>query len=79
MEPLEVRLRNVVTRGEPPLETVTGRSLVGITSRESLERIATLVDVEAFRRRQAEARTQGRYLGLGPGDLHRGGPWSPDT
>jgi carbon-monoxide dehydrogenase large subunit len=65
MEPLEVRLRNVVTRGEPPLETVTGRSLVGLTSRESLERIAELVDVEAFRRRQAEARTQGRYLGLG--------------
>ena len=65
MEPLEVRLRNVVTRGEPPLETVTGRSLVGVTSRESLEHIAKLVDVEAFRRQQAEARTQGRYLGLG--------------
>jgi aerobic carbon-monoxide dehydrogenase large subunit len=65
MEPLEVRLRNVVTRGEPPLETVTGRSLVGVTSRESLERIAKLIDVEAFRREQAQARTQGRYLGLG--------------
>ncbi len=65
MEPLEVRLRNVVTRGEPPLETVTGRSLIGITSRESLERIAELVDVEGFRLRQAEARAQGRYLGLG--------------
>ena len=44
---------------------MTGRSLVGITSRESLERIAKLVDVETFRRRQAEARAQGRYLGLG--------------
>jgi carbon-monoxide dehydrogenase large subunit len=65
MEPLEVRLRNVVTRGEPPLEMVTGRSLAGVTSRESLERVAKLVDVEAFRRRQTEARAQGRYLGLG--------------
>ena len=65
MEPLEVRLRNVVTRGEPPLQMLTGRSLVGVTSRESLDRIAALVDVEAFRRRQAEARAQGRYLGLG--------------
>jgi carbon-monoxide dehydrogenase large subunit len=56
MEPLQVRLRNVVTRGEPPLEMVTGRSLAGVTSRESLERIAALVDVESFRRRQTEAR-----------------------
>jgi carbon-monoxide dehydrogenase large subunit len=65
MEPLQVRLRNVVTRGEPPLEMVTGRSLAGVTSRESLERIAALVDVESFRRRQTEARAEGRYLGLG--------------
>ena len=65
MEPLEVRRRNIVTRGEPPLEMVTGRSLVGVTSRESLERIAGMVDLESFRRRQADARAEGRYLGLG--------------
>jgi carbon-monoxide dehydrogenase large subunit len=65
LEPIEVRLRNVVTRGEPPLEMVTGRSLSGVTSRESLERVAALVDVAGFRRRQAEARERGRYLGLG--------------
>ena len=65
LEPLEVRRRNVVTRGEPPLEMVTGRSLAGVTSRESLERIAAMVDVDAFRRRQAQARAEGRYLGLG--------------
>src|ERR1700749_891746 len=52
MDPLEVRLRNVVTRGEPPLQMVNGRSLVGVTARESLERIAKVVDVEGFRRRQ---------------------------
>jgi carbon-monoxide dehydrogenase large subunit len=65
MEPLEVRRRNVVTRGEPPLEMVTGRSLAGVTSRESIERVAALIDVDGFRRRQAEARAEGRYLGLG--------------
>ena len=65
MEPVEVRLRNVVTRGEPPLTMLTGRSLAGVTSRESLEHIAAVVDVDAFRRRQTEARAQGRYLGLG--------------
>jgi carbon-monoxide dehydrogenase large subunit len=65
LEPLDVRLRNVVTRGEPPLEMVTGRSLAGVTARESLEAIASKVDLAAFRRRQAEARSAGRYLGLG--------------
>jgi carbon-monoxide dehydrogenase large subunit len=65
MEPLEVRLRNVVTRGEPPLEMVTGRSLAGVTSRESLEHIAARLDLDSFRRRQSEARAQGRYLGVG--------------
>jgi carbon-monoxide dehydrogenase large subunit len=65
LEPLDVRLRNVVTRGEPPLEMVTGHSLAGVTARESLERMGAMVDLPAFRRRQAEAREEGRYLGLG--------------
>jgi carbon-monoxide dehydrogenase large subunit len=65
LEPLDVRLRNVVTRDQPPLETVTGRSLVGVTSRESLERVEEMIDLPAFRSRQAEARAEGRYLGLG--------------
>jgi carbon-monoxide dehydrogenase large subunit len=38
---------------------------VGVTSKESLERVAQLVDFPAFRRRQAQARAQGRYLGVG--------------
>ncbi len=65
LEPLEVRLRNVVTRGDPPLRMVTGRSLAGVTSRESLDTIARKVDLPEFRRVQADARKEGRYLGLG--------------
>ncbi len=74
MDPLEVRLRNVVTRGEPPLQMVNGRSLVGVTARESLERIAKVVDVEGFRRRQEAARAEGRYLGLGMATYLEGAP-----
>ena len=44
---------------------ITGRSLVGVTARESLERMAELVDLPAFRKRQAAARAEGRYLGIG--------------
>ena len=64
-DPYEIRMRNVVTRGEEPTAMVTGRSLDGVTVRESLERVAELVDLPAFRRRQEAARAEGRYLGLG--------------
>jgi carbon-monoxide dehydrogenase large subunit len=65
LEPIEVRRRNVARRGEEPKRMVTGRSLAGVTVAESLDRIADLVDLPAFRRRQAESREQGRYLGVG--------------
>ncbi len=64
-EPLEIRLRNVVTRGEEPTHMVTGASLDGVTAKESLEKMAATVDLTAFRERQAAARAQGRYLGIG--------------
>jgi carbon-monoxide dehydrogenase large subunit len=65
LDPVEIRLRNVAPRTDPPAMMVTGRPLVGVTSKESLERVTQLVDFPAFRRRQAEARAQGRYLGIG--------------
>ncbi|HUK77349.1 MAG TPA: xanthine dehydrogenase family protein molybdopterin-binding subunit, partial [Thermoleophilia bacterium] len=65
LDPLEIRLRNAAPRTDPPAVMITGRPLVGVTSRESLERVAQLVDFPGFRRRQAEARAQGRYLGIG--------------
>jgi carbon-monoxide dehydrogenase large subunit len=85
LDPLEIRLRNVAPRTDPPAVMITGRPLVGVTSRESLERITQLVDFPAFRRRQAEARAQGHYLGIGmatfieaaPGPREPGGPSGP--
>jgi carbon-monoxide dehydrogenase large subunit len=65
LDPFEIRLRNLAPRTDPPAAMITGRSLVGITTQESLERLAQRVDLPAFRRRQAEARAQGRYLGIG--------------
>jgi len=65
LDPLEIRLRNAAPRTDPPVVMLTGRPLAGVTTRESLERVAELVDIPAFRRRQAKARAQGRYLGIG--------------
>ena len=81
LDPLEIRLRNVAPRADPPAVMLTGRPLVGVTTRESLERVAELVDIPAFRRRQAEARSQGKYLGLGIATFIEAapGPRSPEA
>jgi carbon-monoxide dehydrogenase large subunit len=80
LDPLDLRLRNVAPQSDPPALMVTGRPLAGVTTGESLERVAELVDVPAFRRRQAEARTRGRYLGIGMATFIEAapGPRSPD-
>src|SRR5258708_6909619 len=80
LDPLEIRLRNVAPRTDPPAIMITGRPLAGVTTRESLERIAQLVDFPAFRRRQAEARARGRYLGIGVATFIEAapGPRSPE-
>jgi carbon-monoxide dehydrogenase large subunit len=80
LDPLEIRLRNVAPRTDPPAIMITGRPLVGVTTRESLERLAQVVDFPAFRRRQAEARARGRYLGIGVATFIEAapGPRSPE-
>ena len=85
LDPFEIRQRNVAPRTDPPATMITGRPLVGVTTQESLERIAQLVDIPAFRRRQAEERARGRYLGIGlatfieaaPGPRPPEGPQGP--
>jgi aerobic carbon-monoxide dehydrogenase large subunit len=74
LDPLEIRLRNVAPRTDPPHVMITGRPLVGVTTKESLERVAQVIDVPAFRRRQAQAREQGRYLGIGMATFIEGAP-----
>jgi carbon-monoxide dehydrogenase large subunit len=80
LDPVEIRQRNVALRTDPPAVMITGRPLVGVTAKESLERIAQLVDFPAFRRRQAQARAQGRYLGIGVATFIEAapGPRSPE-
>jgi len=85
LDSLQIRLRNAAPRTDPPATMITGRALVGVTTQESLERVAQLVDIPAFRRRQADERARGRYLGLGlatfieaaPGPRSPEGPQGP--
>jgi carbon-monoxide dehydrogenase large subunit len=85
LDPLGIRLRNVAPRTDPPATMITGRPLVGVTTKESLEQVAQLIDIPAFRRRQADERAMGRYPGIGlatfieaaPGPRSPEGPQGP--
>ena len=65
MDPIEFRLRNVVQPGEFPYENVTGLIFDSGSYRESLEKVAELLDVPNLRREQELKKKKGRYLGLG--------------
>jgi carbon-monoxide dehydrogenase large subunit len=81
MEPIDVRRRNYVVRDEPPLAMLNGQSFDGVTVHEQLEQAAAIVDWPAFRERQAAARREGRYLGLGIAAYLESapGPRNPET
>ncbi len=64
IDPAEIRRKNMVL-GEPDDRLITGLSLAGTSSRQSLDRAVELVDYEAFRKLQAAAAAEGRYLGIG--------------
>ncbi|MFT4027471.1 MAG: xanthine dehydrogenase family protein molybdopterin-binding subunit [Novosphingobium sp.] len=65
IDPIEIRRRNLVTAADQPHTTNMGMVLDDVTPAECLEKLLDNFDVAAFRAEQAEARRQGRYLGLG--------------
>ena len=65
IDPIEMRRRNLIYLGDQPMTTAMGIPVDDITPGECLEKLLTYLDVAAFRREQAEARKEGRYLGLG--------------
>ncbi|HEY1746427.1 MAG TPA: xanthine dehydrogenase family protein molybdopterin-binding subunit [Xanthobacteraceae bacterium] len=63
LEPLEIRRRNLIEKF--PYTSATGLKFDEGSYRQTLDMAVGALDVPAFRRRQREARGQGRYLGLG--------------
>ncbi|HEX6440819.1 MAG TPA: xanthine dehydrogenase family protein molybdopterin-binding subunit [Stellaceae bacterium] len=63
LDPLEIRRRNLIAMF--PYTSPTGLVHDGGSYREAIEQAAALVDVGAFRKRQAAARAEDRYLGIG--------------
>jgi carbon-monoxide dehydrogenase large subunit len=65
LDPVEIRRRNLVYLTDQPTTSCMGVPVDDITPGECLDKLVQAFDIPAFRREQAEARQQGRYLGLG--------------
>jgi carbon-monoxide dehydrogenase large subunit len=65
IDPLELRRRNVILTSDQPYKTASGQVYDRVSPDQTLEKVAGMIDIAAFRKEQAEARKQGRYLGLG--------------
>ena len=65
IDPIELRRRNLLRRDEMPLTNPNGMPYSDITPLETFENAIELLDYDAFRREQAQARAEGRFLGVG--------------
>jgi carbon-monoxide dehydrogenase large subunit len=64
IDPAEIRRKNMMA-GDANDRLITGITVAGISSRQSLDRALELIDYETFRKEQEAARADGRYLGIG--------------
>jgi carbon-monoxide dehydrogenase large subunit len=64
LDAAEIRRTNMML-GAADDRLITGITVKGISSRESLDRVLEHIDYATFRKEQAAARAQGRYLGIG--------------
>jgi carbon-monoxide dehydrogenase large subunit len=65
LDPLEVRRRNFIPKEDFPAEVALGLVYDSGDYQGSLDKLLTHVDVDAFRREQAELRERGIYRGIG--------------
>jgi carbon-monoxide dehydrogenase large subunit len=65
IDPFELRRRNLLGADELPYTSANGFPYSHVTPLETFEHAVELLDLEAFRKEQAAARAEGRYLGVG--------------
>jgi aerobic carbon-monoxide dehydrogenase large subunit len=78
LDPVDVRRKNLYTADEQPTKMISGPTLMDVTSLESVDRAAELLDYAAFREEQQRAREQGRLLGIGFSTYIEAAPGPPD-
>ena len=65
LDPVEVRRRNMLSETDLPYETATNLTYRSVYPRDTLERALVAVDYDGRRRALAEARAEGRIVGIG--------------
>ncbi|GLP79340.1 xanthine dehydrogenase family protein molybdopterin-binding subunit [Mycobacterium antarcticum] len=65
MDPVELRRRNILRGDEMPYVNPNGMPYDHVAPADTFEQAVKILDHEGFRKEQAEALAQGRYLGLG--------------
>jgi len=65
MDPVEVRRKNLIRKEEFPYTVATGLVYDSGDYERALHRVLEILDYAKFRTDQAQARQQGRYLGVG--------------
>jgi carbon-monoxide dehydrogenase large subunit len=65
LDPVKVRRTNAIRAADLPYTMATGEVLEDVTPLETLDAVVAAIEIPGFRARQARAREQGRYLGLG--------------
>jgi carbon-monoxide dehydrogenase large subunit len=77
LDPAEVRRINLL-EGAPEDRLITGPSVHGISTRQSLDRALELAGYDSFRKEQEAARADGRYLGIGFASFIEAAPGPPE-
>jgi aerobic carbon-monoxide dehydrogenase large subunit len=65
MDPVELRRRNILRRDEMPYINPNGMPYDHVAPADTFEQAVKILDHEGFRKEQADALAQGRYIGLG--------------
>jgi carbon-monoxide dehydrogenase large subunit len=65
VDPVELRRRNILRAAELPYQNGNGLPYTDMSPAETFEHAIELLGYEEFRREQAAARAEGRYLGVG--------------
>jgi len=65
IDPVELRRRNILRGDEMPYFSPTGMPYDHVAPADTFEQAVKILDHEGFRKEQAEALAQGRYIGLG--------------
>ena len=75
----EIRLRNIIGPDELPRKMLTGPTLdVRMSARATLERALEIADLGDWHARQAAARAEGRFIGVGFATFIEAAPGPPD-